>query len=109
MSRLLENWLKSVNPRGYQGGQGWLWWALTDLCETTRGNQLIKPISTGKYPGWTGIVGTIIRGVVALIIVKLLVEPSNPLECGDLTSKGLCEPWMFLAKNLSRRVLPLLV
>jgi len=29
MSRLLENGLKSVNPRGYQGGQGWLWWALT--------------------------------------------------------------------------------
>jgi hypothetical protein len=21
--------LKLVNPRGYQGGQGWLWWALT--------------------------------------------------------------------------------
>ena len=31
MSRLLENGLKSVNPRGYQGGQGWLWWALTRL------------------------------------------------------------------------------
>ena len=29
MSRLLENGLKSVNPRGYQGGQEWLWWALT--------------------------------------------------------------------------------
>ena len=29
MSRLLENGLKSVNPRGYQGSQGWLWWALT--------------------------------------------------------------------------------
>jgi len=31
MNRLLENGLKSVNPRGYQGGQGWLWWALTLL------------------------------------------------------------------------------
>lgn len=30
MSRSLENGLKSVNPRGYQGGQEWLWWALTD-------------------------------------------------------------------------------
>ena len=29
MSRFLENGLKSVNPRGYQGGQEWLWWALT--------------------------------------------------------------------------------
>jgi hypothetical protein len=29
MSRLLENGLKNVNPRGYQGGQEWLWWALT--------------------------------------------------------------------------------
>jgi len=31
MSRLLENGLKSVNQRGYQGGQEWLWWALTLL------------------------------------------------------------------------------
>jgi len=29
MSRLIEIGLKSVNPRGYQGSQGWLWWALT--------------------------------------------------------------------------------
>jgi len=31
MSCLLEIGLKSVNPRGYQGGQGWLWWALTGV------------------------------------------------------------------------------
>jgi hypothetical protein len=34
MSRLLENGLKSVNPRGYQGGQGWLWWALTSAIKS---------------------------------------------------------------------------
>jgi len=28
MSCLLVNGLKSVTPRGYQGSQGWLWWAL---------------------------------------------------------------------------------
>jgi hypothetical protein len=28
-SRLLENGMKSVSPRGYQGGQEWLWWAHT--------------------------------------------------------------------------------
>ena len=38
MSRLLENGLKSVNPRGYQGGQGWLWWALTIPSELEKGN-----------------------------------------------------------------------
>ena len=36
MSRLLENGLKSVNPRGYQGSQGWLWWALTSGCGKKR-------------------------------------------------------------------------
>ena len=30
MSRSLKNGLKSVNPRGYQGGQEWLWWTLTE-------------------------------------------------------------------------------
>jgi hypothetical protein len=37
MSRLLENGLKSVNPRGYQGGQEWLWWALTNKSQDIRG------------------------------------------------------------------------
>ena len=32
MSCLLQNGLKRVNSRGYQGGQGWLWWALTNLA-----------------------------------------------------------------------------
>ena len=80
-----------------------------DLSKTPRGNQLIEPISTGKHPWRAGLIERIIGGIIALIIVKLLVEPGNPLECGDLTGKGLCEPRMFLAKNLSRRVLPLLV
>ena len=34
MSRLPENGLKSNNPRGYQGGQEWLWWALTPRGDT---------------------------------------------------------------------------
>jgi len=34
MSRLLENGLKSVNSRSYQGGQGWLWWALTAVVNS---------------------------------------------------------------------------
>jgi hypothetical protein len=36
MSRLIENGCKSVNPRGYQGSQGWLWWAFT-LVEASFG------------------------------------------------------------------------
>ena len=46
MSCLLENGLKSVNPRGYQGSQGWLWWALTETVPARAGEERVRIDST---------------------------------------------------------------
>ena len=65
MSRLLENGLKSVNPRGYQGGQGWLWWALTRSSlmrsrragfSTQQQRQLPDKLKTCRHGGTARIV-----------------------------------------------------
>jgi len=80
MSRLLRNGLKSVNPRGYQGGQEWLWWALTYVVRfrpwrKRRDMQAARPCTV------RGVLRTGKRLSVRSAPSELLSEPRCRTDC----------------------------
>jgi hypothetical protein len=78
MSRSLVNGLRSVNPRGYQGGQGWLWWALTKRHLPNMLTYFRHRIANATSDGFNSVIYALRYAARGFLILRELPN-ANPL------------------------------